>query len=126
MSSRAASRAPARSRWRSHVSIPLLAALLPVDLVLVAASVTRLVVSGHSYTDPWLLETDGGWAERFGYLQQAAIAALLVCLALLARRWIFAAFAVVYASALADDSLRLHENKGAWLVERLDNRLWFP
>jgi len=108
------------------VPVPLLAGLVAVDLVLVTASVRRLVVAGPSTSDPWLLDTQDGWAERFGYLQQAAIAVALIALALLARRWIFAAFATVYLGALADDSLRLHSRLGTWLADGPDRHLWFP
>jgi hypothetical protein len=115
-----------RSRVLPLRPMPLLVALVAVDLALVAASVVRLVVAGHSFTDPWLLETDGGWAEVFGYVQQGAIALLLLVLAVLTRRLVFVPWAALFAFALADDSLRLHENKGAWLAEMLDRKLWFP
>jgi hypothetical protein len=108
------------------VPVPLLAGLVAVDLVLVAVSAGRLVVAGPGTSDPWLLDTQDGWAERFGYLQQAAIAVALIALAVLARRWIPAAFATVYVGALADDSLRLHQRLGTWLAEGPDRHLWFP
>jgi hypothetical protein len=126
MSSHAARRQAFGFRLGARVPVALLVALLAVDLVLITTSVVRLAVHGPSLTDPWLLETDDGWAEVFGYLQQATIAVLLLGLAFAARRWIFAAFATVYVCALADDSLRLHERKGAWLADRLGHRLWFP
>jgi hypothetical protein len=37
----------------------------------------------------------------------------------LARRPIWAGFAALFLAALADDEMRLHENKGAWLAEKL-------
>ncbi len=105
---------------------PLLAALVAVDLALVGVSVTRLVTAGPSLTDPWLLETDGGWAEYAGYAQQATVALLLLALCWVTRHLVWAAYALVFLSALADDALRLHEDKGAWLADRLAARLWFP
>jgi hypothetical protein len=116
--------------WRTRVAsvgpVPLLAALVAVDLALVAVSVARLAVSGSSFTDPWLLETDGGWAEYAGYAQQVVLAVLLLALCGVTRHLVWAAYAVVFLSALADDYLRLHENKGAWLADRLAAHLWFP
>jgi hypothetical protein len=115
-------------RIAAELSLPVLLVLLVADLAFAAASVAHLIGADDAgdRTGPWILETDGGYAEQFGYLQQAAIAVLLVVLAFLARRPLFVAWASVYACALADDSLRLHENKGAWLADRLGERLWFP
>jgi hypothetical protein len=106
-------------RLRRLGPTPLLVALVAVDLALIAASVVRLVVAGHSLTDPWLLETDGGRAEDFGYLQEAALVILLLILWRVSRRLVWAPYAAIFACALADDSLRLHERKGAWLAEKL-------
>jgi hypothetical protein len=126
MPSHGASRSSPRSSADPSVPVLLLAGLVATDLVLVAVSVGRLVVAGPSTGDPWLLDTQDGWAERFGYLQQAAIAVALIALALLVRRWIPAAFATVYVGALADDSLRLHSRLGTWLADGPDRHLWFP
>ncbi|WP_369257942.1 hypothetical protein [Geodermatophilus amargosae] len=115
-----------RTRIARLGPVPLLAALVAVDLALITASVVRLETAGPSLTDPWLLETDGGWAELAGYVQQAAIAVLLLALCRVTRHLVWVAYAAVYLCALADDSLRLHENKGAWLADRLAAHLWFP
>jgi hypothetical protein len=115
-----------RARLASSGPVPLLAALVAVDLALVVISVVRLVVAGPSLTDPWLLETDGGVAEYAGYVQQATLVVLLLALCWVTRHLVWAAYAVVFLSALADDYLRLHENKGAWLAEQLAQDLWFP
>lgn len=113
-----------RQRLAERMSVPVLLTLVAVDLAFVATSVASLI--GGDREGPWALETDGGWAEQWGYAQQAAIAVLLLLLTLLSRRWVFLPWATVFAAALADDSLRLHENKGAWLADRLGERLWFP
>jgi hypothetical protein len=113
-----------RARIAARLSMPVLIALVVVDLVFVAASVWHLARGER--TGPWVLETDGGFAEQFGYLQQGAAALLLLTLALVTRRAVFAAWGSLYACALADDSLRLHENKGAWLADRIGEHLWFP
>jgi hypothetical protein len=118
--------APARRGTARLGPVPLLAALVAVDLALVVASVVRLATSGPSLTDPWLLETDGGWAEYAGYAQQAVLVVLLLALGWAGRHLVWAAYAVLYLCALADDALRLHENEGAWLADRLAAHLWFP
>jgi hypothetical protein len=113
-----------RARIIAHLSMPVLVVLLIADLVFITTSVWHLAVGVR--TGPWVLETDGGHAEQFGYLQQAAVALLLGALALATRRYVFLAWGSLYACALADDSLRLHENKGAWLADRIGEHLWFP
>jgi hypothetical protein len=112
-------RPPLRTRLGSHGPMSLLAALVAIDLAFIAASVFRLVVSGASLTDRWLLETDRGWAEYFGYAQQIALAGLLLVLWRRTRHLVWATYAVLFLCALADDYLRLHERKGAWLAEKL-------
>jgi hypothetical protein len=115
-----------RARIASLGPVPLLAVLVTVDLALVVAGLVRLVMAGPSLTDRWLLETDAGVAEYAGYLQQAALVVLLLALCWVARSLVWAAYAALFLCALADDYLRLHENKGAWLADRLAARLWFP
>jgi hypothetical protein len=112
-------RAGLRARIGSLGPASLLAALVTGDLMLVVISVVRLGAAGPSPTDPWLLETDGGWAEYFGYAQQAALVVLLLILWQVTRHLVWGAYAVLFLCALADDSLRLHERKGAWLAEKL-------
>jgi len=116
-----------RGGLRSRFAVPVLAALAVVDLLLAAASVITLLGPGGAEDEsPWLLETDGGWAELFGYAQEAVLALLLVSVAWRTRRLIWAAWALLFAGALADDSLRLHENYGSWLADRLEVHLGFP
>lgn len=105
---------------------PLLAVLVALDLTLIAVGLVRLEVAGPSPTDPWLLETDAGVAEYAGYVQQASLAVLLLALCWAARHLVWVAYAVLFLCALADDYLRLHETKGAWLADRLAAHLWFP
>lgn len=113
-----------RARIAATQWMPVLVALVMADLAFIGASVWHLALDVR--TGPWLLETDGGHAEQFGYVQQAAIAVLLLVLALATRRGVFVAWGALYACALADDSLRLHENKGAWLADRIGEHFWFP
>ncbi len=128
MTSESRRRAGVFARLVAESSMPVLVVLLVADLAFAAASVAHLIAADDvgDRTGPWILETDGGYAEQFGYLQQTAIALLLLVLAFQTRRAVFAAWGSVYAFALADDSLRLHENRGAWLADRLEARLWFP
>jgi hypothetical protein len=115
-----------RARIASLGPAWLLAALFALDLALVVVGLVRLEVSGPSPTDPWLLETDRGVSEYAGYAQQAALVVLLLALARVTRHLVWAACSVLFLAALADDSLRLHETKGAWLADRLAAHLWFP
>ncbi|RZU34458.1 hypothetical protein [Blastococcus saxobsidens] len=115
-----------RARIASVGPMPLLAALVAVDLALVVTSVVRLVTAGPDDGDPWLLETDRGVAEFAGYAQQAALVVLLLALCRLTGHLVWVAYALVFLGALADDYLRLHESKGAWLAEQLSQDLWFP
>lgn len=126
MTTDTSSRPTLLARLASLGPVPLLAALVAVDLALVVAGVVRLEVAGPSRTDPWLLETDGGVAEYAGYAQQAALVVLLLALCWRTGALVWAAYAVLFLGALADDSLRLHETKGAWLADRLAAHLWFP
>lgn len=110
------------------LSVRLLVPLLVVDLAFVVASVVHEVRYGIDLRapSPWLLEADGGYSETWGYVLQAALAVSLVAVAVLSRRPVWVGWAALFAAALADDKLRLHENKGAWLADRLGERLWFP
>jgi hypothetical protein len=117
---------PFRSRIAGLGPVRLLAALVAVDLVLVGISLTRSLVVGDSLDDPWLLETDRGWSEFVGYAHQGTAAVLLLALAYVSRHALWAAFAAILLCALADDFLRLHENYGGWLADRLEVRLGFP
>ncbi|MGY1692653.1 hypothetical protein [Geodermatophilus sp. SYSU D01105] len=118
----------ARPRVRTLFSWPLLAGLLLVDLAFVVVSVVYEERFGLDLLDPspWLLEADGGHSETWGYVLQAALAVSLGTLAVLSRRPVWVGWALLFAAALADDKLRLHENKGAWLADRLTAHLWFP
>jgi hypothetical protein len=118
----------APARIRSLLSVPLLAVLLLVDSAFVVASVVYEERFGLDVLDPspWLLEADGGYSETWGYVLQAGIALGLVALTVVSRRPIWVGWAALFVAALADDKLRLHENKGAWLAEMLDKKLWFP
>lgn len=126
MDTATSTRLPLRVRLASLGPVPLLAALVAVDLALIVAGLARLEVAGPSLDDPWLLETDRGVSEYAGYVQQAVLVVLLLALARATRRLVWVAYSVLFFAALADDFLRLHEKKGAWLADRLAVHLWFP
>ncbi len=98
----------------------LLAVLLVVDLLLIAASVEA---QRRGWSDgrhrQWLLRVEGGWPEQFGYAKEAASAALLLLLWRRTRSGVFAAWATVFAFALLDDRLQIHERAGGWVAREL-------
>ncbi|RBY78021.1 hypothetical protein DQ239_10000 [Blastococcus sp. TF02-09] len=96
------------------------AVLLAADLLLIAASVEA---ERRGWSDgrhrQWLLGAEGGWPEQFGYAKEAGCAALLLLLWRRTRSGVFAAWAAVFACALVDDRLRVHEQVGGWVARQL-------
>jgi hypothetical protein len=111
----------ARPPIRALFAWPLLLGLVLVDVAFVIVSVVRQSRHRINFLDPspWLLEADGGYPEIWGYAIQAALVLSLLALAVIARRPIWVGWAALFLAALADDEMRLHENKGAWLAEQL-------
>jgi hypothetical protein len=109
----------AGGRAGSRLSLAL-AVLLVADLLLIAASVEaqRRGWSDGRYRQ-WLLRAENGWPEQFGYAKEATCAALLLLLWRRTGLGVFAAWAAVFACALADDRLQLHERGGAFLARHL-------
>ena len=107
------------ARAGSRLSL-VLAVLLLADLLLIAASVEaqRRGWSDGRYRQ-WLLRAEGGWPEQFGHAKQAACAAALLLLWRRTRSGVFAAWAAVFACALVDDRLRVHERAGGWMARQL-------
>lgn len=104
---------------------PVLGALLVLDSVLLVVHVVGLAahpVTSDLFTDwqfnsPHSLSADRGYAERFGYLKGAGTVGLLALACWSSRRWVYLAWAALYAFALLDDAVFLHEKLGAALVE---------
>ncbi|MDT0275701.1 hypothetical protein [Blastococcus goldschmidtiae] len=98
----------------------VLAVLLVADLLLIAASVEaqRRGWSDGRYRQ-WLLRTENGWPEQFAYAKEATSAGLLLLLWRRTRGGVFAAWAAVFACALVDDRLQIHERAGGWLARQL-------
>lgn len=98
----------------------LLAVLLVADLLLIAGSVEaqRRGWSDGRYRQ-WLLRTENGRPEQFAYAKEAASAGLLLLLWRRTSSGVFAAWAAVFACALVDDRLQVHERAGRWLARQL-------
>ena len=98
----------------------VLAVLLVADLLLIAAS---LEAQRRGWSDgryrQWLLRAEGGWPEQFGYAKQAGCAALLLLVWRRTGDGVFAAWAAVFACALVDDRLQVHERVGGFVARRL-------
>ncbi|MBA3685371.1 MAG: hypothetical protein H0W72_09035 [Planctomycetes bacterium] len=60
----------------------------------------------------WSLETEGGFAERYGYAKSALITGVLLLTAMRARVAMPAVLAGVFALILADDAFQIHERTG--------------
>ena len=111
-------RGPSR-RLAGLLALAVFAALAVVDVWLVQEQLrVHAEESSSELTREWLLTTDGGVPERFGYAKLGAGAMLLVLVAAVRRRWLFAAWAAVLALALVDDSMQVHETAGGRLAER--------
>jgi hypothetical protein len=110
-----------RPAIRSLFTWPLLIGLVLVDLAFVIVSVVHQSRNGIDLLNPspWVLEADGGYSEIWSYATEAALVLSLLALAVLARRPIWAGWSALFLAALADDEMRLHESKGAWLAEKL-------
>lgn len=104
--------------WRSAPRGPglVLGALLIADLLFVLMhALHKLAVS--AFGDPSFNVTlEGGYGERFQYLKEALITAMLGILASRHRSVLFAAWAFLFAYLLLDDSVSVHERLGAWLA----------
>lgn len=102
--------------WPSLV----VAALLVVDLLLIAASVD---VQARGWSDgrhrDWLLPAEGGWSEQFAHAKQATVAALLLVVGRRTGWPLLVAWAAVFCFALGDDRLQVHERAGGWLARTL-------
>jgi hypothetical protein len=106
-------RMPAATLSPSRTAIapawPLL--LLAIDGLFILLHLMR--VSGAVTSDLFYLHIDGGYAEWWQYAKEAATAAALVQVFRASRQPVYLAWAAVFAYALLDDALMLHEWGGA-------------
>jgi hypothetical protein len=103
--------------WRRQAAIIVLALLLALDVALIWLHVLWAA-------DDWYLDlgVDRSYPEVFQYLKWGAASALLLALAWKRRAWIYAIWSVLFLYMLVDDSSKVHERTGKWLVKTLDLR----
>jgi len=107
---------PRQARARA-IALALLAVLLGADLVLISLHVL------WGYDDlAWSMENEASHVERVQHLKWAVAALLMLALSIRRRAVIYAAWALLFAYFAADDSMRLHEQGGRWLIGVLDLR----
>jgi hypothetical protein len=92
-------------------------ALFAIDGLFVLLHLMR--VSGTLTSDLFHLHLDGGFSEWWQYAKEAAIAAALVQVYRASRQPVYLAWAAVFAYALLDDALMLHEWGGAAVANGL-------
>jgi hypothetical protein len=91
--------------------------LLVADLVFCILHAARwLEVSNQ---DRLLLQADRGAAEWWQYLKAGAVAVALTIMAARCRQLVYAAWGLVFAYALLDDYLMIHERGGTMLAHLL-------
>lgn len=83
---------------------------LAIDLGLIGMHFLR-------WGEAWLLTTDGGWGERWGYMKEAATAVALLIAYRRSKQAIYAAWAAVFVYVLCDDALMIHELGGKALAD---------
>lgn len=110
--------AAGRIRWPRpawHALLPLLL----IDAVFLTLHVLHKLRVGPFLDASFSVTTESGHAEHFQYFKEFAIAAVLMGLAWRQRSAGHAAWALLFAYLMLDDSLSLHESAGAWLGEAL-------
>jgi hypothetical protein len=104
--------------------IALLAALVSIDLILIAVHLAKPYfefLRPHYFS----LEADRGIAEAFGYAKQGAVVVALLLCWRRRRSPTFFVWGVVFSILLIDDSFSLHEQVGEWLGMQLGLPAWF-
>jgi hypothetical protein len=95
--------------------------VLAIDALLLILFVRWAYVEHHHITDSIFYgqqrfsSVDGSLMESWGYIKEASIICLAVYAFKKTKEFFYAAYAVLFASVLADDSLRLHEAISVWL-----------
>jgi hypothetical protein len=92
--------------------------LLGGDLVLLGLHVHASLQAAA--VDPlFLLDTDGGHAERFQYVKEAGTVILLGLVWSRTRQAVFGIWTALFAYLLCDDTLRIHEEFGESIARTL-------
>ena len=100
-----------------------LGAILAVDALLLLLFLRWAYVEHQHMTDSIFYgrlrfsSVDGSLMDSWGYIKEAAIIALAVYAFRKTNEFFYAAYAVLFVSVLADDSLRLHEHIAGWLSD---------
>lgn len=63
------------------------------------------------------IKRDFGYAERYQYIKEFSIVLLLIILAIQSSRIVYLAWTSLFMYLLLDDSLRIHERIGSYLVD---------
>ncbi len=111
-----------------HVILTLAAALflafevrsvwLSLGILLVGDIV--LGVLSERYGGAFSIRVDWGFPEVFQYIKEIFVSGLFVRIFLLSRQAIYVGFALLFAFLFLDDSLKYHEQVGAWLAGTID------
>ncbi|QPG05762.1 hypothetical protein IT774_00240 [Salinimonas marina] len=106
-------------KWKfSYPVTVLILLLLMTDAGFILVHVLRKL--GYINSGYFNLSQDMGYAEVFQYMKEFWIASLLVIIALRDKAASFVVWSLIFLYMLADDSLKVHENGGRYLVEALN------
>ena len=97
-----------------------LAALILVDLVLIALHLAMPWSAGLQQDPRFSLETERGFSEVFQALKWSLITVVLLLCGLRMREWGYAAWALLFAYLLVDDWRSVHERWGLMLSRSWD------
>ncbi|HEX2250229.1 MAG TPA: hypothetical protein VHH32_07750 [Gemmatimonadales bacterium] len=112
------------ARQASHGLIWSCSALLLLDLFFIAIFSSHWISSALDQnavrlSSHWHLGKDGSYSELLGYLKLAVIVAAMALISMRRRRPVYSALALLFAVALLDDAMQLHERMGAALAGTL-------
>ena len=96
----------------------LLLLLLAADFVFIAI---HLLNMAHVIANPlYSLEKDRGYAEFYQYIKQYWVIILLIILAVRKKHIHYLSWSILFAYLVLDDSLRIHETFGRYIVNYFD------
>lgn len=75
--------------------------------------------------DIYSIDTDGGYAEMFQYIKEYWIVVILFVLAIRRKHIIYFAWSSLFMYFLLDDSLKIHESFGTYLVKYFEFQAMF-
>lgn len=105
------------------VSAKLLTLLLLADLAFICIHCFYIF---HILSNPlFSIEQDLGYAEVYQYIKEFWIVVLLLILAINRRHLIYLSWSLLFTYILLDDSLRIHERFGKYLVKLFEIKPMF-